>query len=272
MGGIMKLKITAKHSCIAMIFFVFGFGLFYDPAAAVASGEADMYAKIEYFTWKEYDDYGARLLEESGPILGFGVAAKSDMNYSFTLKCKGELFGGLIDYDGLTLQGMPFTTDTEYFGFKVESDLGRKFMIAKRFSLEPFAGLGYRRWSREIQSTSFAFGYKETWWTFYGRLGLQGDLVFTDQLTAFADGGIKVPIRNENEVDFRTFGLSTITVEPGNEVSYFAEAGLRWRNLKSSVYYEGMRFSKSALDEIFQAVYQPESKADIFGISIGLVF
>jgi hypothetical protein len=268
----MNFKNTTEHSYLAIIFLAFSCGLFHNPAVADASGTADVYVKIENFTWKEYDDYGAQLLEESGPILGFGVTAKSEMDYAFTLKIKGELFGGVIDYDGQTQAGMPVTTDTEYFGFKAEGDVGRKFIIAKKSFFEPFAGLGYRRWSRDIQSTGFAIGYKERWWSFYGRFGLHGDLVFSDQVKAFAEGGVILPIQNENEVDFSKFGLSTISVEPGNEASYFAEAGFRWKRVKSSVFYEGMRFSRSGLDEIFHALYQPESKADIFGVNIDLVF
>lgn len=239
---------------------------------ALAANESDIYLKVESFTWKEFNDNGTQLLKESGPIYGLGASAKSDISKTMTLKFKGELFGGSIDYDGQTQAGTPAKTDTEYFGFKMEGDAGWKFMVAEKSSLEPFAGLGWRWWNRDIQSTATAIGYEERWSTIYARLGIRGDHAFSNQLKGFTEAGVKLPIYTENEIDWTVFGLDTITLEPGNEASVFAEVGVKWAMLKVSVFYEGMRFSKSDLDDVYNAIYQPESKADIYGVNVGMAF
>lgn len=267
----MKLKNKIKHSFIAAIVFVFGLGLFSEPAIAAAT-ETDIYLKIESFTWKEYDS-GSQLLKESGPIYGLGVSAKSDIAKSLTLKAKGELFGGSIDYDGQTQAGTPVKTDTDYFGFKGEVDGGWKIIEKEESSFEPFVGLGVRRWTRDIQSTGSVIGYEETWTSIYARLGIRGDHTYPNKLKVFAEAAVKLPIDNENEIDWSSFGVGDVTVEPGNKASFFAEAGLKWKKFKSSIFYEGMRFSKSDIVTVSGiSIYQPESEADIFGANVGMSF
>ncbi|GMT48115.1 MAG: hypothetical protein IEMM0007_1681 [bacterium] len=268
----MKSKNKIKHSFLVMIFVVFSLCLFCKPAVAAANN-ADIYLKTEFFTWKEYDDSGSQLLKESGLISAMGASVRSDITELLVLRGRGELFGGTVDYDGQTQSGTPVKTDTNYAGFKIEGNLGWKFMVAEKSFLEPFAGLGYRWWQRDIQDTLYAAGYEETWWSFYARLGIHGNHTFSEQLKAFAETGVKLPVSNRNKVDLSVIGLSTVTVEPGNKASVFAEAGLKWTRVKASLFYEGMRFSKSAPVAVSGGqVWQPESKADMFGINVGMDF
>ncbi len=235
----------------------------------LAANEIDIYLKVESFTWEEFNDNGGRFVKESGPIYGLGVSAKSDITSALTLKGKGELFGGRVDYDGRTQGGMPLKTDTDYFGVKIEGDMGWKFIVAEKSFLEPFAGLGWRRWRRDIKDTSSATGGEELWSSIYARLGIRGDHAFSERTKAFAEGGIKLPIYNQNETD-----IIDVTLEPGKDkASAFAEVGFKWAKLKASVFYEGMRFSKSdpEIGNGFK-VWQPESKADIYGVNAGVAF
>jgi hypothetical protein len=268
----MKSKNRIKHFFLVMVFVVFSLCLFCEPVVAAANN-ADIYLKTEFFTWKEYNDSGSQLLKESGPISAIGSSVRSDIARSLVLKGKGELFGGTVNYDGQTQSGTPVETDTNYAGLEVEGNLGWKFMVTEKSSLEPFAGLGYRWWQRDLQDTVSASGYKETWWSFYARLGIHGDHTFSEQVKAFAEAGLKIPLKNKNKVDLSGIGLSTVTVEPGNKASVFAEAGLKWTRFKTSLFYEGMRFSKSDPVTVSNVrVWQPESKADTFGISVGMDF
>lgn len=261
----MKLKDKVRYTFVMLLTVVFSLGVI---SASALAAEFDVYGKIESFTWKEYNDNGSQLLKESGPIYGLGFSNKSDIAKSLTFKVKGELFGGSIDYDGQTQAGTPAKTDTNYFGMKVEGDLGWKFMVAKKSSLEPFAGLGWRWWLRDIKSTGTAIGYEELWSSVYARLGLRGDYTLSEQVKAFAEGGVKLPIYTENKID-----IYGVTVKPGNEASAFAEAGFKWAKLKVNVFYEGMRFSKSdPVTGIGVIVWQPKSKADIYGVNLGVSF
>ncbi|MBI4848624.1 MAG: outer membrane beta-barrel protein [Nitrospirae bacterium] len=242
------------------------------PPAASAENEYDVYLKGESFTWKEFDNGGDQLLKESGPIYGVGGLAKLDIK-SLTLKIRGELFGGRIDYDGQTQEGTPVQTDVDYLGVKIEGNIGYKFNLTERFSVEPFAGPGYRYWERDIKSTSLATGYLEKWSSVYVQAGIHSDIAFYGLGKVFVEGGIKFPVHNENEADLSVLGSGTVTLEPGKKESFFAEAGVKWKMLRTAVFYEGLRFSKSEVVRGgHQLWYQPESKGDIYGVNIGLTF
>ncbi len=244
------------------------------PAIAYNGTEVhlDTYFNVESLSWKEFDNSGDQLLKESGPIFAVGYSVKLDIK-PITLKSKAELFGGRINYDGQTTgSSAPASkeTDSDYLGVKIEVDSGWKFIINEKFSLEPFAGLGVRRWKRDIESTESSIGQEETWRSIYTRIGVRGDRIYPDNLKSFFELGVNIPFDNENEFEGPGY---TATVEPGNKASFFAEAGLKWRLFKTTIFYEGMKFSKSNTVTVNNVqVWQPKSKADIFGINIGVSF
>lgn len=241
-------------------------------SSSALANEFDVYAKAESFTWKEYDN-GTQILKESGPIYGIGATGKFYIRDKLTIKPKVELFGGTIDYDGQACNIMsgicfPSKTDTDYVGIKTEVDLGLKFMPFGSLSIGPFAGLGYRYWERDIKSTANATGIIEKWSSYYTRVGALLDLNISKVWKMFAEGGVKLPVYNENRVD-----NYDVTVKPGEKPSFFAEIGTKISILKTSIFYEGMRFSKSP--DVYKGTFrywQPESKADMYGINIGISF
>lgn len=249
--------------------------LLFLPAVTMAAFEYDLYFIAESFTWKEFLD-GSRLLKESGPLYGLAFTAKGggDISKPLTFRFKGEGFLGTVDYDGQTQAGTPVTTDTDYIGFKTELDGGWKFFVGENgSSFEPFIGLGGRWWKRDIQSTSSAIGVEENWSSYYGRLGIRGENVNSKNLNLFLELAAILPFKNENEVDLSTFGLGQVTVEPGNETSFCAEVGIKFRKLRVSVFYESLRFSESDPEhEGPFLIIQPESKADIYGANMGVAF
>jgi hypothetical protein len=189
-----------------------------------------------------------------------------------------------VDYDGQTTgtnTPIPVDTDTEYLGVKIEGTIGWEIPISQNSSIEPFIGPGIRKWNREIQGTRIGnirvVDTEEDWLTIYAPLGIRGRHIVSDQMSIFAAGGIKIPIYNENEADLSEIYGVTVTVEPGREISGFAELGIRWKMMKAALYYEGMRFSKSDPERKnisggTLTVLQPKSEADMFGINIGLTF
>ncbi|MBI5739455.1 MAG: hypothetical protein HZA16_01940 [Nitrospirae bacterium] len=242
-------------------------------AADAVLVEGDIYLTAQSFQWKELNSAGAQLLKESGPLYGAGGSAKWHLK-SVTLKAGGELFGGVIDYDGQTIEtrnspSVPVQTDANYWGYRIEATAGYKFMVAEKASLEPFIGPALKYWERDLKSTDAARGYVEKWTNIYARLGMLGVIRMSNGVNIFAEGGVKVPIYNENRVD-----LFDITIEPGKEEAYFAELGFKWRLLKTSLFYEGLRFSRSdsELANDGQRYLQPESKGDIIGVKAGVSF
>ena len=248
--------------------------------------ELTVYPSFQYFTWKEFNG-GTRLLKEDGFLYGAGAAIRVDLlkteTGSLMLKGKAELFGGVVDYDGQTQPPNPFPvkTDVTYIGARGETDLGWRFPV-QDVSIEPFAGIGYRWWLRDLHDTT-AFdpgqgrnvsvgGYTEYWQTIYARLGAHLDYTLSDSLKLFWEAGAKYPFYNANTVKIVNAGEKTI--RPGNAWSAFAEVGARYKRFRPAVFYEGFRYSQSPLVPIGgnSAIFQPESESDIIGISLGWAF
>ena len=243
------------------------------PSVSAQGTQFDAYALVESFTWEEFAE-GERLLKESGPLFGIGGSAQFQVYRQLTLKGRLELFGGQVNYNGETWEGDPVTTDANYFGTKSEVDAGWEFLFRETLSLEPFGGLGWRYWLRDLEDTHEASGYLEEWNSLYARVGARGDYRFTPRFKVFAEASLKLPFYNENRAHLSDVGLEDVTVRPGNKPSFYAEMGLKYSVLRLAVFYEGLRFSKSDVVHADHdiGVYQPESSADIFGLNVGVSF
>ena len=269
------------------------------PAFAAGLEELSVYPTFQYFTWEELKDDGNRILKESGPLFGAGAAGKLDLyQKSLMLKFKGELSGGQVDYDGHTqqlpplpsppnppntpnpLSEIPVKTDVGYFVAKAEADVGWRLSVEK-FSLEPFAGLGYRWWLRDIHSSTAmdrngnlvsVGGTTETWQSLYTRFGGRMDYSTSEAWKVFWEAGAKYPLLNRNTA--AVSGAGDVTVKPGEQWSAFAEVGARYKRFRSCFFYEGFKFSKSPLVPIGgnTVVFQPESKSEIFGFNLEWAF
>jgi len=251
------------------------------PTFARARGleEFYIYPFVEYFTWEEFA--GKRLLKETGQLYGIGAAATFDLsNKKLLLKVKGDLFGGVVDYDGLaqyinivlnTVTTVPMKTDVSYIGTRIETDLGWRFGSEKG-SLEPFAGLGYRWWNRDIHNGTdingnAVSGYKEEWGSSYTRIGARFSAIQARDIRLFAEGGGKYPFYTTNTAN-------SDTLKPKGAWSAFAELGMQYKWFRPSIFYEGFRFKESNSVPVGGGfvVFQPKSESDIYGINLGIAF
>jgi hypothetical protein len=246
------------------------------PAAAASLEEVTPYFSVQHYTWEEFNN-GRRLLKESGELVAAGVLVGASTDSSVTLRAKAELFGGVVDYDGETQapNPIPVQTDVNYFGVRNEFDLGYR-AASGPLRIEPFAGLGYRWWLRDLEDSTAATGqpvsgYTEDWLTGYGRLGARGSYRPSDLVALFAEGGALYPFYTGNTVDF--VGAGKVTFRPRGKVSGFAEAGAAWRYLRLSLYYEGFRWGKSPVKSVAGVGFlQPESTSDVLGVTLGWNF
>ncbi len=248
------------------------------PAAAQppAQNTFQPYVAVNDYSWTETDIDGSRLMKESGTLVSVGLTYTHLFASQVTLQPAIEFFGGDVDYDGANQVGVPVKSTTRYFGFKFKGDAGYRIPVGLSGSVEPFAGLAVWYWSRTVEDSiaadgTPAFGYTEDWTTFFGRLGLRGGANLSSSVRWFAEGGVKLPIYNEN---YAHIG-DGITLEPGRKISYFAETGLAIRSFTVSVTYDGQRYSQSdPVAEPFSGTFfvQPESKADQYGIKLGWTF
>ncbi len=238
-----------------------------------------LYGAVESFAWKEFADSGERVVKESGPLFGIGLAYSHEFEDRITVSPKGEFFFGSVDYDGQTQTGVPVTSSVGYFGFTFDGDISMKFKVTQRFFLEPFGGAGLRLWIRDIKNGTtstgaVASGYTERWITLYGRLGARGGIDVSKQTTMFFEAGVKLPFFNENTAYLSDAGLgSDVTLHPGRQASFFAEAGTKVSRVRASLFYDSLRFSKSAgvVSGAF-VFWQPQSTMDVYGVKVGVVF
>lgn len=250
------------------------------PASAGSLSELTPFLSAGYFTWEEFSG-GRRLLKENGMLysggLLIGFVAPSSAPSSFALRAKGEIFGGVVDYNGETQapDPVPVKTEVSYLGTRQELDLGFRHS-ADGWYLEPFCGLGYRWWLRGLQDSTTAAGqsvsgYTEYWQTGYLRLAARGRYQSATGVALFAEGGAKYPFYTGNSVDFEGAGVTTF--RPRGRWSGFAESGVTYRRLRLALSYEGFRFAASPVRQVgTQRYLQPESSSDIFGLSLGLAF
>lgn len=227
---------------------------------------------------------GGQLLKESGPRYGVGVAFAREFPNHLTLKPRLELNGGSVDYNGQTQAGVPVVSTTNYFGLKFEFDLAARTRPSQGSVLEPFAGIGLRSWSRDIDNSiaangSLAIGYTENWSTFYGRIGVRGEQAFGQKNKLFLLAGVKLPVSTTNYIDDANVFYEPITLKPGNKPSLFTEAGVKLNIFKISAFYDTMRFKKSpmvvtydALSGRFVGYLQPKSESDMVGLRVGASF
>jgi len=250
------------------------------PVYSASPVELTPYLSGQYYTWSEFSG-GRRLLKESGPLFAGGLlvgcSVPQQARSAFALRGKFEVFGGVVSYDGETQapNPVPVQTDVSYFGTEQDLDLGYRYS-AEAWNLEPFGGVGYRWWLRDLYNSKSASGmavsgYTEFWQTAYLRLGARGSHRITPEVSLFAEGGGTYPFYAGNSVEF--VGNATTTFRPGGKLSGFAEAGMSYRRLKLALTYQGARFAASPLVRVGnQAFFQPESSSDIFGLSVGCSF
>ena len=258
-----------------------------DAIAAEHGGvrEFSVYHSIESFTWREYSG-GSKLLEEEGAIFGVGAAVTYDPLKTaagfLTIRGRGELFGGDVDYDGQTQppNSLPVKTDVVYFGTTEELSTGWSFPVGSAL-VEPFAGIGHRWWLRDLQdstarNTSGASvavqGYTEQWQTIYSKFGMDVDYRINDQWQLFGELGGKYPFYNTNQVDVT--GAGTLTIRPVGRWSLFGELGARYRKFRMAFFYDSYRTDRSPAVPVSSSlsILQPESREDIVGARFSWCF
>ena len=234
-------------------------------------------AQVRQFKWEEFDEDGAKLLKQDGPL--YGLMARGEVLGRVGLVGKGLLYFGNVDYDGHTMNGTPAKTDGDYVGLDFSGDLqARLGPLDGILSPRAFCGLGLETFNRDLKSTATATGYKEEWVNLHGRAGIGCDASLSPDLKAFGEIGWKLPIATSEIVD--PGGLDA-TLRPKQKVSPFIEAGLQYRYFFVSAFYDSLKFDKSDTESIVVSsgrslgildVWQPESKSDVYGVNVGLAF
>jgi hypothetical protein len=249
------------------------------------NGKFSLSPVVNYFTWKEYDSSGERIVKESGVIYGLQGGIKGVPLYQIgrqSLQLSGDLliYGGVVGYDGRqNLTNLPVSTNVDYVGSRLRIDAGWSMPVQESI-LEPFSGITYRFWLRNLQSSSAVddrgnrvpvSGTTEYWNDISARLGVRWyDISLAPGWKLFAEGGALYPFYVSNTVDMAN-GVTTL--EPKGMLTPFGEVGLRIKRLRFALTYEEQRYSRSSTLVVGSYfVHQPESVGEYFGFSVGYCF
>ncbi|HEY5996084.1 MAG TPA: hypothetical protein VIU29_03645, partial [Candidatus Deferrimicrobiaceae bacterium] len=188
-------------------------------------------ARLEYFTWHEYSN-GKRLLREYGPRLQLGASRTYNRDdITFTPRISGMTDIGEVNYDGHSQDnngniGPPLGTDIRYRGLGIGADVGVIYHLVADSRFEPYFGLGWDYWRRDIRSNQFATGYLETWDTIFARGGARGNAdmkIGGTVIKGYGELGFKMPLSTQNSA--RIEGIGKANVHPKGAISFYGSVG-----------------------------------------------
>ncbi len=244
---------------------------FFFGAALAQGSDGRWSAGAEYFLWHEYIGSCPQALEERGPRVFLRYDDANQDNPDWELDWQGEVYGGLVVYDGFNQVCSPLLGTTGFFGASGEADAIRWLSAQSgwpRFGLG--AGLGIDTWRRTLMVSG---GYSEDYAIGSARLGLTAKR--GEHWSAWA--GIKQPFATYEVAHIAATGFSSdASLQPKGVLSYFAKLKYRFSaKANLAFYYDSYRFNPSDAVTIASCppsstsclVHQPESHQDTFGFS-----
>jgi hypothetical protein len=244
-----------------------------------------------YYTWEEHVSGGN--VTESGylPTIGGSIAGVPLKKYvpELRLDFDAKGFYGQVGYDTKTQSGIQVNTDSSYWGFKFGGNTGWRMMALDQSYVEPFIGLVYDLWVRDIENATFptlvppfaatASGYSELYQTLRGRVGLQTsvslkvDSILGIRPKGVVDSIIKLSfsvdpmIWTREQVDFP--GVGRVVIQNGRRLGWTIEGGMLWWHLEVKGYWQAIRFGAS---NVASGLLQPKSDQDRIGFQLGYKF
>jgi len=162
----LKPGCTGKSaSLIGALFFVLLFSLNESAAEALqpAAYTAEIGVSAMRFHYAEFKDDGTILDRELGNIPGLSFRLTQRVS-AWEWEGKASYHYGRVSYTGQTNFGVPYNTRTDEGISDVALRLGRWFEGS--YPIMPYAGLGYRRWNRDIRSASLAGLFESYRWKY----------------------------------------------------------------------------------------------------------
>jgi hypothetical protein len=259
------------------------------PAALHAAGAEDrepvhawLGPAVMDFDYKEYDD-GERLNHEHGTLYGLAGGVRSGLD-AVSIEGNISWFGNDIRYDGQTQAGAPVRTRTDEEILDGSARIGWRFRRQQRLQYQLFGGVGYRRWQRDIESTSAATGVDETYSWWYGLFGGRGLYRANPRTTWLAEAQLLRPLEPELDVDFKD-GPEDVRLNLGSEPG--VRLSLAWRHAPASGWFLEIMPFYAAWDigrsrdrplkqngVVVGRVFEPRSETRDYGIqaSLGVSF
>jgi hypothetical protein len=222
-----------------------------------------LYVRVDYFNWRE-SLFSQKLLEETGPLVNLGY-----LRYDEIGRFRTEIFGGRVDYDGATMDGIPIGSKTDYFGFRLQYDF--LWSLGPQTGTSFLLGIGTRFWMRGLRDTTTAdgqpvIGYDEMWCTVYPLLGIETRQPLGLRAEWFASAAL-----GWTGFTYERVKLFDADLYPRMGPLAQAEIGLRGQQFSVSVFAEWMQWYTSGFSDN-SLVFQPDSRLLLFGVSGGYRF
>jgi hypothetical protein len=227
------------------------------------------------FDYEEFHDDGSTANREEGLIPGIttGVSVTQGRWFAST---GISAWSGDVDYYG------PVETNTSEEIIDWNVLVGNKIYRKGRGDLGLFAGFGYRNWERDIQSTSAITGLLETYYWWYGMLGLMGEYHInpSTQLSAvvFLTRTINPKIKVDFEANYDDVKLA-LGEESGSRIEITLDHQLSdTMRVWISPWYEFWELGRSSTRNLTSngivtgTVFEPRSETENFGVNIGVTW
>jgi hypothetical protein len=283
----MDQTVSGLRCCFIYLTF---FGLLAPLSSFAAPFDFGGKVGLENFRWEEFDDDGAKLLQESGiryalsGFLGNTLRAKKDLIY----RAEAKLYFGSVDYDGQTQDGVPASSETNYTGYKVEGEVGYRAGISDgAFAWDILGRAGFDSWIRNIDNTTdvtgrAVSGAREHYTMINLKMGT-GPYWQSGQWQARFIAGLKLPFFTNESIRREDSGFDRdITLEPKGRVSPFLNFSNHIRLtdkllLTIEAFYDSYRFDASNPEIVIRggeilSVRQPKSTQDNYGVEAGVSF
>ena len=164
---------------------------------------------LQDFSYTEFDDQNIVLNRDDGLLPGITLEAGIHWN-SFSGILRGEIFNGLVDYDGQTQSGIPLKSKTNEKITRVEATLHYNVKSFSHYNMSILAGIGYREWRRDINSTRLTPSLLEIYRWKYWTLGTSVTFFQKRRRSAGVDIRLLRPIKPTLDVKFPSFDEITL--------------------------------------------------------------
>lgn len=235
-----------------------------------AAFKAGIGLSATYFDYREFDNTGRVLDTEQGIVPGLSFTLgqrRSDWEWEGIASYQH----GQVPYDGQTNFGNAYSTRTDETITDIALRLG--YWLGEDHPVMPYAGLGYRRWDRDILPGTSGGLFESYRWN-YLWLGVKPLLIMHDSSQLALDIGLIKPLRTELRVDFEgAYNIAPILYPQGSvglRVLLTAKRMLsRSTEMTIEPYYEFWELGRSpSVTMSGITVYEPDSKTSNFGLNL----
>ena len=226
------------------------------------------------FDYQEVDNSGRVLDKEQGAIPGLSLRVGKRVSV-WEWEGLASYHDGRVRYSGQTNLGTPYYTETNENIGDLSLRLGRWFDLS--YPVMPYAGIGYRRWDRDILPGSVNGLFESYRWK-YIWLGSKFLMLNQQSSQVIMDIGLLKPLRPEMHIDFKgVYPIAPIVYPESN-------LGLRAMltsstSLSQSIgltiepYFEYWKLGRSPnISSGTLSLYEPTSYTNNLGINLRFVW